>query len=219
MSVKLQDYAEVVGQQVIDELHLIAQRVDHLHLQNINATAVGGGVAEVLTRMVPLLRELGIQTSWDIIKGNDAFFNVSRAFHSALHGAPTEITDEMFETYRETTNMNLRETEVSGDIVMIHDPHPMGLIEQEGPKDRKWIWRCHIDVSKPDRSVWGFLSDFAEKYDAAIFSMPDFAHELPVPQYVVPPSIDPLSDRNKELSAQGAKLPRPNPDFKPKQKK
>lgn len=201
MNVKLQNYADVVGQQVIDELHLIAERLGDVSLQNINATSVGGSVAEVLTRMVPLLRELGIQTSWDIIKGDEAFFNVSRTFHAALHGAPVEITDEMFEIYLRTTEMNIRETAVTGDVVMIHDPHPMGLIEQAGAKDRKWIWRCHVDVSRPNRAVWSFLSDFAEKYDAAIFSMPDFAQELPIPQYVAPPSIDPLSDKNKELSA------------------
>jgi trehalose synthase len=201
MSVKLQDYADVVGQQIVDELHLIAERIGDLRLQNINATSVGGSVAEVLTRMVPLLRELGIQTSWDIIKGDEAFFNVSRAFHSALHGAPTEITDEMFEIFRSSTEMNIRETPVTGDIVMVHDPHPIGLVDQSGADEHRWIWRCHIDISKPDPRVWGFLSDYAERYDASIFSMPDFAQPLPIPQYAVPPSIDPLSDKNKELSA------------------
>ncbi len=201
MDGKLQDYVEVVSQEVIDELRKIAERVQHLHLQNINSTSVGGGVAEILTRMVPLLRELGVQTSWDIIKGDDAFFNVTKAFHNALHGAPAEITDEMFEIFRATTEMNCRETPITGDVVLVHDPQPIGLISRKAEAGGGWIWRCHIDVSTPHRKLWSFLQSYVEQYDASLFSMPDFAQQLSIPQYMVPPSIDPLSDKNKELTA------------------
>lgn len=199
MDGRLQDYGEVVGPEVIDELHVIAERVHHLSLQNINSTAVGGGVAEILTRMVPLLRELGVQTSWDIIKGDQAFFNVTKAFHNALHGARNEIQHEMFEIFRAATAMNLREMPITGDIVLVHDPQPAGLIDAKDADGKRWVWRCHIDVSTPNDSVWGFLRSYVERYDASVFSMPDFAQELPIPQYMIPPSIDPLSDKNKEL--------------------
>jgi trehalose synthase len=162
---------------------------------------VGGGVAEILTRMVPLLRELGIDTTWDVIKGDEAFFNVTKAFHNALHGKKEEITDEMLGAFRETTEVNRREMTISGDVVLVHDPQPVGLIERKREIGRQWLWRCHIDVSAPDLRVWEFLKPYVEQYDAAIFSMPDFAQQLPIPQYMLAPSIDPLSDKNKELSS------------------
>lgn len=201
MDGKLQDYAEVVGQEIVDELRVIAERVRHLHLQNINSTSVGGGVAEILTRMIPLLRELGVEASWDIIKGDDAFFHVTKAFHNALHGTPTEVSEEMFEIFRATTEMNCREIAITGDVVFVHDPQPIGLINLKPEVGKNWIWRCHIDVSTPNPEVWNFLKPYVTRYDASLFSMPDFARQLPIPQYMVPPSIDPLSDKNKDLSA------------------
>lgn len=199
MAIQLKDYEGVVGPEVIEELHVVAERVRHSRLQNINSTPVGGGVAEILTRMVPLLRELGVQASWEVIKGDQAFFNVTKTFHNALHGKAEEITDEMLEIYRANTEMNLREMNFSGDIIIIHDPQPAGLILRKKEIGRKWLWRCHIDVSAPNPRVWNFLKPYVEQYDASIFSMPDFAQELPIPQFMVAPSIDPLSDKNKEL--------------------
>jgi trehalose synthase len=200
MAIRLGDYEEIVGRDVIQELHVLADRVRSRRLQNINSTPVGGGVAEILTRMVPLLRELGIEATWDVIKGDQAFFNVTKAFHNALHGKKEKVTDEMLAVFRETTEANLREMNISGDIVLVHDPQPAGLIQRKREIGRQWIWRCHIDVSAPDGRVWEFLRPYVEQYDAAIFSMPDFAQRLPIPQYMVAPSIDPLSDKNKELS-------------------
>jgi trehalose synthase len=201
MTLRLGDYEEIVGREVIQELYILAERVKSRRLQNINSTPVGGGVAEILTRMVPLLRELGIDTTWDVIKGDQAFFNVTKAFHNALHGKKEEITDEMLGTFRETTEVNRREMTISGDVVLVHDPQPVGLIERKREIGRQWLWRCHIDVSAPDLRVWEFLKLYVEQYDAAIFSMPDFARQLPIPQYMLAPSIDPLSDKNKELSS------------------
>jgi trehalose synthase len=197
----LQDYSEIVGQEIIDELHVMADRVRHLRLQNINSTAVGGGVAEILTRMVPLLRELGVHATWDIIKGDEAFFNVTKAFHNSLHGSRNEITREMFDIFRATTERNCREMELNGDVILIHDPQPVGLIIRKHDVGGGWLWRCHIDVSRPNAAVWDFLRPYVEQYDASIFSMPDFSQQLPIPQYMIPPSIDPLADKNKELPA------------------
>ncbi|MBK9169378.1 MAG: glycosyltransferase [Bryobacterales bacterium] len=201
MAKKLSEYAEVVGQDVLDELDAIAGRVRHKKLQNINSTAVGGGVAEILSRMVPLLQELGIEATWDVIKGNDAFFAVTKAFHNALHGTPEQITPEMFEVYRSTVEDNACTLAVTGDVVICHDPQPAPLIDLKPAAGRQWVWRCHIDLSAPQHDVWEFLRPWVERYDAAVFSMPSFAQELNIPQYLVHPSIDPLADKNKDLDA------------------
>lgn len=195
----LQDYQEVVGPGVIEELHVLADRVRDRRLQHINSTPVGGGVAEILTRTVPLFRELGVDAAWDVIKGDQAFFNVTKAFHNALHGKAEEITREMYDIFRSTTEMNLAEINFSGDVIFIHDPQPAGLILRKKEIGRHWVWRCHIDVSTPQPDVWSFLRRYVEQYDSAIFSTPDFAQELPIPQFRIAPSIDPLSDKNKPL--------------------
>ena len=199
MSIQLQDYQEVAGPGVIDELRVLAARVAGRRMQHINSTPVGGGVAEILTRLVPLLRELGVEASWDVIKGDQAFFGVTKAFHNALHGKPEDVTADMFEIFRANTEMNLREVNFCGDTIFIHDPQPAGLIKRKKEIGRNWVWRCHIDVSAPQMDVWEFLRPYVEQYDAAIFSMPDFAQQLPIPQFRVAPSIDPLADKNKPL--------------------
>ncbi len=200
MAVSLQDYERIVGAEVLDELKIIAERVRHKRLQNINSTPVGGGVAEILTRMIPLLRELGIDATWDVIKGDQAFFNVTKAFHNALHGKVEPISEEMLDCFRANTEANLRELNFTGDVIWIHDPQPAGLIARKKEIGRQWVWRCHIDVSTPDHKVWEFLRPYVEQYDASIFSMPDFAQHLPIPQYMMAPSIDPLSEKNRELA-------------------
>ena len=196
----LADYQEITGQSVIDELRVLADRIQRRSIQHINSTAVGGGVAEILTRLIPLLRELGLEATWDVIKGDQSFFNVSKAFHNALHGKPEDITGQMLEVYRANTEMNLQEVNLHADVIMIHDPQPLGLIARRKEIGRDWIWRCHIDVSRPIPHVWEFLRPYVEQYSAAIFSMPEFAQQLPIAQYDVPPSIDPLSDKNRPLS-------------------
>lgn len=199
MAVTLSDYEKVVGTEVIDEIRLVASHVRHKSLQNVNSTSVGGGVAEILTRMIPLLRELGVNATWDVIKGDEAFYSVTKSFHNALHGHKEVITEKMLDAFRENAAMNLRDMNLTGDVIMIHDPQPAALVLRKPEIGRQWIWRCHIDVSRPDPVVWNFLKPYVENYDAAIFSMPDFAQQLPLPQFLIAPSIDPLSDKNKDL--------------------
>jgi trehalose synthase len=169
-------------------------------IQNINSTFSGGGVAEILNRMVPLLNQLGVDARWDIIKGSDPFYQVTKKFHNALHGRPQDITKADYDLFREITQKNLDEMELYGDIMFIHDPQPAGLIQKKNVLGRKWIWRCHIDISQPNEEVWNFLRPFIVQYDAAVFSAPAFSRELPLRQFLISPSIDPLSDKNKELS-------------------
>jgi trehalose synthase len=194
---KIEEYIPLVGQSIIDDLRLLGQRLKGKVIQHINSTPVGGGVAEILNRMVPLLRELGVDTKWDVIKGGEQFFDVTKKFHNALHGRAEEITQRDFEIFMETSQQNIESVNTYGNIVYIHDPQPIALIKKKA--DNKWIWRCHIDVSNPNEKVWRFLMDFITQYDSAVFSAPSFSRKLPIRQFLIPPSIDPLSDKNKEL--------------------
>ncbi len=149
--------------------------------------------------MVPLLEQLGVDARWNVIKGNDDFFKVTKKFHNALHARPETISAQDFAIFMETTQKNLAEMELYGDIVFVHDPQPVGLISRKKEIGKKWVWRCHIDVSKPNEEVWNFIRPFVVQYDAAVFSAPAFSRELPIRQFLISPSIDPLSDKNKEL--------------------
>jgi trehalose synthase len=196
---RLRDYEPIVGAPVIDEIAALAERLRGVRVQNVNTTAVGGGVAEILHRMIPLLRELGVEATWDVMKGGEAFFQVTKAFHNALHGAPGSLTPAMKEVYLETTARNLRELPVTGDVVFIHDPQPAGLVQARRGGGARWLWRCHIDLSAPNPEFWNFLQPYVEQYDASVFSAPAFAQRLRIPQFLIAPSIDPLSDKNRDL--------------------
>jgi trehalose synthase len=194
---ELKDYIPVVGQAAVDDLNILAERLRGKRIQHVNSTAVGGGVAEILNRMVPLLKEVGVDTCWDVIKGGEQFFEVTKKFHNALHGRPEEVTAADFEIFRETGRKNAQEMDTGADIVFVHDPQPIMLVEKKS--GNKWLWRCHIDVSNPSRRVWDFLMDFIPRYDSAVFSAPSFSRRLPIRQFLISPSIDPLSDKNREL--------------------
>ncbi|TMA51746.1 MAG: glycosyltransferase [Deltaproteobacteria bacterium] len=200
MTAGLDAYAPFVGRATIEELRLLGERLRGRRVQHINSTAVGGGVAEILNRLVPLLLELGINTRWDVIRGGDEFYAVTKAIHNALHGQPVTLSEHDVAVYRETTEQNLRTLALSDDIVFIHDPQPAGLIAGRAPGSH-WIWRCHIDLSAPVPSVWEFLRPTVERYDAAVFSAPQFSRTLPIDQVLIAPSIDPLADKNRELDA------------------
>jgi trehalose synthase len=198
--INIEEYSPIVGKPVIDELKLLGQKLQGKVIQNINSTAVGGGVAEILNRMIPLLKELGVDARWDVIKGGEQFFEVTKKFHNALHGKDEDITRRDFDIFIETSQRNAEELNTYGDIVFVHDPQPVMLVNKRS--GNKWIWRCHIDVSSPDRKVWKFLRDFVVRYDSAVFSAPSFTQELPIRQFLIAPSIDPLSDKNKEIPQQ-----------------
>ncbi len=178
---------------------MLAEALSGRVIQTINSTFIGGGVAEILEHMVPLFNQLGVDTQWDVIKGNQEFFEVTKRIHNALHGKNTVISPQDFELFLEVSKKNVEEMRFFGDIFFIHDPQPVVLIAKKKEIGGKWVWRCHIDISNPDEQVWNFMRQFVLEYDAAIFSAPNFAQKLPVRQFMVAPSIDPLSDKNKEL--------------------
>jgi len=203
---KLDEYKRIVGQSTINDLKLLSEKLQGKVIQHINSTSVGGGVAEILNRQMPLLKELGVDARWDLIKGGEQFFNVTKMFHNALHGfsaGPVEVRDEDFDVFLHTSSENIRDVKTYGDIMVIHDPQPIALIEKKD--DHKWIWRCHVDVSNPNKKVWNFLRNFINKYDGSIFSAPNFSKNLEIRQFMIPPSIDPLSDKNKDLPAETIK--------------
>lgn len=196
----LEAYEPFVGRQTIEELKYLAERLKGRRIQHLNSTAVGGGVAEILNRLVPLLNELGLPTRWDVIKGGEQFFDVTKTMHNALHGQSARFGRREIRTFLETTAENLRALPLEGDILFIHDPQPAGLIQARRRHGGRWLWRCHIDVSAPHLGVWRFLERFVDQYDAAVFSASQFAQRLPIRQFLIAPSIDPLSDKNRELS-------------------
>jgi trehalose synthase len=195
---RIEEYSPIVGQPVIDELLLLARHLQGRSIQNINSTAVGGGVAEILTRMIPLLKELGVQARWDVIKGDDRFFVTTKKMHNGLHGVPVDISDDDFAAFLDVNRRNADEMTFA-DIVFVHDPQPIGLVEKRADHGGNWVWRCHIDFSRPDQRIWKFLEGYINRYDSAVFSAPAFARSLRIEQVLIAPSIDPLSDKNKEL--------------------
>jgi trehalose synthase len=196
----LDDYRPIVGDSTVEELRTLGDRLQGLSVKNINSTATGGGVAEILHRMVPLLRELGIDARWDCIKGGDQFFWMTKKIHNALHGAEVALTDDEIALFLETNRKNLEEIPCDAGVMFIHDPQPIAFIEKKAGDSQRWIWRCHIDLSSPDPGVWKFLKPFVERYDAAVFSAPSFSPVLGTRQFLISPSIDPLSDKNRELT-------------------
>jgi trehalose synthase len=196
---QLDAYAAVVGESEIGSLRVFARQLQGRRVKMVNSTSVGGGVAEILNRLVPLLDEIGIPTRWDVLKGGNQFFAVTKAFHNALHGAPYEGTADWFDVFLAVNEENRRHMEFDEDMVVIHDPQPVALVQARDGSKGRWIWRCHLDLSHPSREVWEFLRPFVERYDASAFSDPAFTQGLKIPQYLLYPTIDPLADKNREL--------------------
>ncbi len=199
MSVRLEDYRNVAPPGAVDLLYHMSEKVRGKSMLNINSTRVGGGVAEILSRLVPMLNELGVKVAWEIIQGSEDFFRVTKAFHNSLQGQDQAISERMYQLYVEENRENAKRLNFDADMIMIHDPQPAALVDY-GDRAGKWVWRCHLDISHPARRVWRFLKNYVLKYDAAIFSLPTFAQKLPIPKFLIYPSIDPLSDKNRDLS-------------------
>ena len=202
------DYAEAAGDEAVERLRAVADPLRGLRVLHVSSTAFGGGVAELLHTQVPLMNDLGVETSWALIEGSDAFFVVTKAIHNALQGAETQLDEEMRATYIERIRANAPELPPGFDVVIIHDPQPAGilqLLEETDSRKGRWIWRCHIDLSAPYQPVWEFVEPAVNRFDAAIFTAEEYVQPGvmgPVKAFI-PPSIDPLSPKNAPMS-QGA---------------
>jgi trehalose synthase len=197
--VPLDDYAPVIGAGEIEEMRALAKPLAGRSVEMVNSTAVGGGVAEMLNRLVPLAEELGLDIRWEVMTGGDDFFEVTKAFHNALHGEPYHPEPAHFDIFRAYNEQNFKRIPLDAEFIIIHDPQPAGFIQARSQKAGHWIWRCHIDLSHPNPSVWDFLESYVSQYDGAIFSSPQFARQLQIPQYLFFPAIDPLAEKNREL--------------------
>ena len=197
--IPLEEYTNLLGEGEITELRELAKPLRGRSIEMINSTAVGGGVAEILTRLLPLAEELGMNMKWDVMTGGEDFFEVTKGFHNALHGAPYHATARDFEIYTAYNRSNETRLPLDAEFMVIHDPQPAALIKARRKNGNHWVWRCHIDLSHPNQTVWEFLEQFVARYDGSMFSSPEFARKLPIPQYLFYPAIDPLSEKNCEL--------------------
>ncbi len=180
---------------LLKRLAAVLQGRTFLH---VNSTRAGGGVAEILQRMVPVLENIGIRVRWEVIEGDERFFEITKKMHNALQGNPETITPEMWDYHFEVNTRNAERMNLEADAVLIHDPQPAPLIEFR--KGGTWMWRCHIDLSGPSAGAFEGIRKYCERYEAAIFSVARFAQSMPIDEFIVTPSIDPLSDKNRDLT-------------------
>jgi trehalose synthase len=203
MNEMLKQYAAIVGDTVIDHLCQLAEPLRDMNVVHVNSTREGGGVAEILHRLIPLKQELGIRAGWEVVSGDARYFQCTKKMHNTLQGNREEIPEALLKHYEATNARNykrIKDRLEAADIVFIHDPQPAPLLNLCRRRKGKWIWRCHIDVSRPNRMAWKYLEQFVQGYDASIYSLPAFAQPMEHPLYIIAPSIDPLSDKNIELA-------------------
>lgn len=197
--IKVEDYERYVGAETVERILRKAKPLQDLHIVNINSTYYGGGVSEMLSSSTLLMNGLGIKTGWRIIQGSPDFFSITKKMHNALQGGDINLTRRKKELYEFIIHENSLRTHLDHDLVIVHDPQPLPMIEHYRKKT-PWIWRCHVDLSKPNREVWNYLIQFIGKYDAVILSIKEYAQKLGMPQFFFMPAIDPFSIKNRELS-------------------
>jgi trehalose synthase len=207
---RVDDYVEPAGPEAVERLRDAAKALQGARLLQVNSTAFGGGVAELLHTHVPLLQDLGIDTTWALIEGHEEFYALTKGIHNALQGAPLDWGPGHEAVYWERIRANARElVELAEpfDYVLIHDPQPAGLLqalEELGGRHGRWLWRCHVDLSTPNATVWAFFEPLVRSHDAVIFTLDEYRQPGLVGPHIasIPPSIDPLSPKNVELSGE-----------------
>ncbi len=203
----LNDYARVVGEDKIDKLKEVSERVSDERVLELSSTPYGGGVAEMLRSSVPFMNLIGVEDEWKVITGSEDFFEVTKTLHHLLQGKKGELTEEdekiYFATIKENVEANI--IDYDPDVVFVHDPQPLALAKELRVDNQKWMWRCHIDIDEysmrmnPD--LWNFATYWAEAFDGVIFTAAHFViYQWPLPKFIIPPFIDPLSEKNRELS-------------------
>src|SRR5262245_12402289 len=202
----LADYASLASRGLMSEIHRLAEPLKGKRVVHLSATAFGGGVAEINYALVPLMSDIGLDVEWRIIQGDDEFFGVTKTIHNALQGDPRGLAGEQQATYRRYNDLNAEQFEDDYDYVIVHDPQPAAMVEHFPGSTAHWICRCHIYLSTPNAGVLGFLAPSLERYDAAIFHMPQYVpRDVPLRQAIIwPPAIDPLTPKNMALSNEDA---------------
>jgi trehalose synthase len=199
---RLDDYIGIVPESQIQTVKKLGEKLEGKSVTHVNSTSFGGGVAEILHSLVPLMRDAGLDVHWEVIKGELEFFQITKKIHNALQGMNIQLTKEEEHTYLEYNRLNSQLSILDTDIVMVHDAQPAALIQYYPNKNNKWIWRCHVDLSTPNLSVWEFLEPYISRYNAAVFTAKQYVvPSLTVPTLTIrPPSINPLSEKNRELT-------------------
>lgn len=198
----LQAYRGVAPDAILDDLVRSAAPLRGARVLHLNATPYGGGISELLRSGVPILNDLGLVAHWKIISGDERFFQVTKKIHNGLQGAAGDLTEAEREAYLGTSRRNAELLTEQYDFVFLHDPQPAGILSLRGKGDARWIWRCHIDTAQPNPSIWAFLHDYLEPFDAAVFTMEEFVPpDFPIARVeIMPPAIDPLSPKNMPLA-------------------
>lgn len=197
--IQLQDYEAVIGSEAAERIARKAERLREFHVVHVNSTYYGGGVASLLSSLTLLMNSVGIKTGWRVIQGSPDFFSVTKKMHNALQGGTINFTDRKRQLYEDVVYENVVRNHLDHDMVIVHDPQPLSMIRhyrKRGP----WVWRCHLDLSRPSRKLWRYLSEIVEHYDAVILSIDEYRQELTTPQVFFMPAIDPFSITNKDLS-------------------
>jgi len=198
--IAVDDYRRVAPPGAIDMLLRLAERVRGRRLLHVSGGRFGGGPAEILHTLVPMMADLGVDAAWEITGGDPGFYATAAALRAALDGAERVLTDEALDHYVEMNRVNAKKIALDADLVLVHDVLPATLVEHRGAQGR-WVWRCHFDSSRAQRRAWTFLRPYVNQFDAAVFSLPKFGRRLGIPKYVIAPSIDPLSEKNRDLTA------------------
>ncbi|HEX9900665.1 MAG TPA: glycosyl transferase family 1, partial [Candidatus Methylomirabilis sp.] len=201
---RLEDYREVAPRGTIELLGRLAERLRGRRFLHVNASRYGGGSAEILSRLVPMLQDLGIDAAWEVIVGDPDFYATVRTLELAVAGQEQPISEAMLRSYEETAAVNASKFSLEADLAMVHDLAPLPLVRHR-PGRGRWVWRSHADLSATPRRVWYLLRRDIERYDAAVFSLPRFAQRLRIPSLIIHPSVDPLSEKNRDLSRRDVK--------------
>jgi len=198
---RLEDYSDLIGEQATQRILAKADRLADFHITHVNSTYYGGGVAQLLGSLTLLMNLAGIKTGWRVIQGRPDFFSVTKKMHNALQGGSINLTELKMQIYEEVAYENALRTHLDHDLVIVHDPQPLPLINCYRKK-APWVWRCHVDLSEPNPELWQYLTPFIERYDAVVVSLPEYAQKLTAPQRFIMPAIDPFSSTNKDMSEQ-----------------
>jgi trehalose synthase len=201
----LTDYTHICGRELIAEIRELAEPLQGKRVLHVSATAFGGGVSEILYTLVPLMRDVGLDCEWHVIYGREEFFNATKLMHNALQGAPVDLDSEQWATWERYNEINARELSEGWDVCLIHDPQPAALRTIAPEKSKSWIWRCHIDLSTPNRDTIAQLLPYLQKYECTLFHMAEYVPAgLNGGVHVVPPAIDPLTPKNMALLPEDA---------------
>jgi len=195
---RLKDYERFVGTETIERIRKKARQIQDLHVVNVNSTYYGGGVSQLLSSLTLLMNGLGIKTGWRVVHGPPDFFSITKKIHNALQGGKINLSDRKMQIYEQVIYENAIRNHLDHDVVIVHDPQPLPIINHYR-KDCPWVWRCHIDLSRPNQELWNYLVPFIEKYDAVILSSRDYKQDIKTPQLFFMPAIDPFSITNREL--------------------